>query len=78
MTENRRSSYADRIEAAMEEDGVRAEVDVRHVEAYMRAGHPTLDGLSALEFRDEVRLAVLCIEAAGWLASEDLARSYGL
>jgi len=26
----------------------------------------------------ELRLSVLCIEAAGWLASEDLAKSFGL
>lgn len=76
--ERRPSSYAARIEAMIEAEGVRVEFDVRHVEAYMRAGHPTLDGLSTLEFRDEVRLALMCIEATGRQNAEDLARSYGL
>jgi hypothetical protein len=90
-TTNRRSSYAARIEAelAAMRAASRCEVgrarmheipglDVRHVEAYMRAGHPTLDGLSASEFRAEVRFALLCVEAAGPRAAEDLARSYAL
>jgi hypothetical protein len=75
---SRGSAYAERIAAVMEEEGVRAEVSVRHVEAYMRVGHPTLDGLSALTFREEVRLAVLCVEAVALVKSEALARSYGL
>jgi hypothetical protein len=88
---NRRSYYAARIAAVLEEMRVAAlthvgrgrwhglaDLDVRHVEAYMRAGHPTLDGLSAPEFRGEVRLAVLCVEAAGPADAEALARSYAL
>jgi hypothetical protein len=91
MATNRRSAYADRIgaELAAERTDTRFEygrarmheipgLDVRHVEAYMRAGHPTLDGLSASEFRAEVRFALLCVEAAGPRAAEDLARSYAL
>jgi hypothetical protein len=50
----------------------------RHVEAWMRLEHPTLDALSAAQFQAEVRQAVDCISAAGEKDSESLALSMGL
>ena len=55
-----------------------ADVDPRHVEAWMRLEHPTLDGLSAAEFEREVDTAVLAISTAGPAESEALAASFGL
>lgn len=52
--------------------------DPRHVEAYMRVQHGTLDHLSADAFAAEVAMAVLCIEQGGTPQAESLARSYGL
>ena len=53
-------------------------VNPRHVEAWMRLEHPTLDGLSRSRFRDEVEVAIACIDRAGDDRSESLARSFGL
>lgn len=51
--------------------------DPRHIEAWMRLEHGTLDGLSYSKFAREVEIAAACCDAdpAG---SESLARSYGL
>lgn len=54
------------------------EVDPRHVEAWMRLEHPTLDGLSAAEFEREIDLAVAAIATAGAADSEALAAWFGL
>lgn len=53
-------------------------VNPRHVEAWMRLEHSTLDGLSRQQFRSEVLMAIECIKAAGEAESEALAQSYGL
>ena len=52
--------------------------DPRHVEAYMRLEHPTLDGLSTRQFADEVRIGVACIQEAGVDTAERCAQSFGL
>lgn len=52
--------------------------DPRHVEAYMRSEHGTLDRLSSSQFATEVTMAVMCIEDGGTEAAESLARSFGL
>jgi len=52
--------------------------DPRHVEAYMRIGHATLDDLSPALFRREVLIAVECIEMEGKETAESLAKSFGL
>jgi DNA-binding transcriptional LysR family regulator len=54
------------------------EANPRHVEAWMRIAHGTLDHLSAELFRHEVILAVDCIAEAGEEQSEKLAQSFGL
>ena len=54
------------------------EYDVRHVEAYIRLAHPTLDGLSYQELREDIRVALMCIKKDGTIVAERLAQSYGL
>jgi hypothetical protein len=51
--------------------------DPRHIEAYMRLEHPTLDGLSRSEFGHEAYLAACCVDADPE-AAEELAQSYAL
>jgi hypothetical protein len=52
--------------------------DPRHVEAWMRCEHPTLDGLSRSQFTAEVETALQCIDAGPLNDSERLAQSFGL
>jgi hypothetical protein len=52
-------------------------VDPRHVEAWMRLEHGTLDQLSTAQFISEVIMAERCI-LADPSQSERLAKSYGL
>jgi hypothetical protein len=54
------------------------DVDPRHVEAWMRLEHPTLDGLSAAELERAIQEALECVRAAGATESEALAASFGL
>lgn len=51
--------------------------DPRHVEAYMRCQHPTLDHLTREAFAAEVTMAVLCIEEGGPEMAELVAKSQG-
>lgn len=44
----------------------------------MRVAHPTLDGLSAAEFRRDVHMAAACVRDADPGVSEALAASCGL
>lgn len=53
-------------------------VDPRHVEAWMRLEHLTLDALDPNRFSDEVEIAIACIDADGIEKSESLAQSLGL
>ena len=68
--------YRKMIEQVLAQLGETA--DPRHVEAYIRVEHPTLDHLSAERFRSEVRIALSCIEMEGEAGAETLARSFGL
>ena len=52
--------------------------DPRHIEAYMRLEHPTLDGLSRSQFNQEVSVGIDCIEQGGISAAESCAQSFGL
>lgn len=56
----------------------RADVDPRHVEAWMRVEHTTLDGLSFAAFHAETIVAADATAEAGPDASEALAASFGL
>ena len=51
--------------------------DPRHVEAWMRVEHSTLDWMDRRRFNAEITIAVECIQAAGVAESETLARSLG-
>jgi hypothetical protein len=55
-----------------------SDVDPRHIEAWMRLEHSTLDGLSAAEFEREIEEAAALVRAAGPIESEALAASLGL
>lgn len=50
----------------------------RHVEAWLRVAHPTLDALSLEEFDGEILLAAATIREAGSEMAERLAASFGL
>ena len=52
--------------------------DPRHIEAYMRLEHPTLDGLSRAAFHREVLIALDCLQATTKQDAEALAQSFGL
>ncbi len=52
--------------------------DPRHIEAFMRSEHPTLDGLSPSRFRAEVKMAMACVDEGGLELAERVARSFGL
>ena len=54
------------------------DVDPRHVEAWMRLEHPTLDGLSQVEFTRAMYAALAATIDAGPEESERLAASFGL
>lgn len=53
-------------------------VDPRHIEAWMRIEHPTLDGLSRQAFITAMHAALAAVIEAGPEASEELAASFGL
>jgi len=65
------SYYAEQIQALTSNDP-------RHVEAWMRLEHGTLDHLTASRFESEVCIANACIAEAGVEQSEALAVSHGL
>ena len=52
--------------------------DPRHIEAYIRLAHSTLDGLSREQFRKEVEIGKACYHAAGHADAERCAKSFGL
>jgi hypothetical protein len=75
-------TYKDRIGIVLDREiaggRLACRYDPRHIEAWMREGHPTLDGLSAKQFDNEVLIAIKCIKSAGPKMSEALAQSYAL
>lgn len=60
------------------ESGLSGKCDPRHIEAWMRVEHSTLDHLTRGEFLKEIRFAAECINECGVEESEGLAQSYGL
>lgn len=52
--------------------------DPRHIEAWLRTEHPTLDHLSKVAFRHAVFAAIETTHLATKAQSEALAQSYGL
>lgn len=53
-------------------------IDPRHVEAFMRLEHGTLDALSEKQFKNEVSICIQCVEQGGIDNAESLAQSYNL
>ena len=51
--------------------------DPRHIEAYMRIEHSTLDALTPARFRGEVRFACACVDEGGIEMAEQIAKSFG-
>lgn len=73
----RESPYAARIRAVLAD--YERTTDPRHVEAFMRLGHGTLDHLPAFHFGLEVIMCANMVDNwAGAEQSEKLAVSYGL
>ncbi len=52
--------------------------DPRHIEAFMRLQHDTLDHLSREQMAAEVNICVACVDEDGKDEAELLAQSYGL
>lgn len=65
--------YQDRIKQM-----VPTHYNPRHIEAFIRCEHGTLDKLSPAQFRREVFLAFLCIEEGGDEMAERVAKSLGM
>lgn len=74
---NHKSPYYERIKGYLSLLN-REQVDPRHVEAYMRLEHPTLDGLSVGAFKKEVKFSIQCIDASTPEENEAAAQSFGL
>ena len=70
--------YDQMIREVMAKRGDVGRYDARHVEAFMRVEHSTLDGLSKQQFASEVVIACKCIEEVGANRSEAIAKSFGL
>lgn len=69
------TAYAARIAALLNpSEGI----DPRHVEAYMRVEHSTLDRLSPRQFAAEVVLARECVREGGIDMAERVACSFGI
>lgn len=52
--------------------------DPRHIEAYIRLEHSTLDGLSPAKFKKEIIIGIECIKSDGIENAESCAKSFGL
>ncbi len=72
------SHYQQTIRETMARLGRVGAADPRHIEAYMRLEHSTLDGLSPRQFDDEVEIGIACVEADGTANAESLAQSFAL
>jgi hypothetical protein len=72
-----KSPYYERIKQDLARRG-RTDLDPRHIEAYMRLEHSTLDGLNEIRFRKEITVSILCINLDGLKNAESCAKSFGL
>lgn len=70
--------YQQMIKERLAKMGHIGKYDPRHIEAYMRLEHPTLDGLSSRQFDDEIRLSVQCVNIDGTENAEKCACYFGL
>jgi hypothetical protein len=72
------SAYQRYIREDLKALGLGDRIDPRHIEAFMRLEHSTLDGLSPAQFRAEVKLSADCVIIGGRAGAEECARSFGL
>lgn len=72
------SIYTVSIKNRLAEIGQIAVYDARHIEAYMRLNHSTLDHLSKKQFNNAIDLAIADINVDGRKMAEQLAISYNL
>jgi hypothetical protein len=72
-----KSPYFDSIREEIVRQG-KIGIDPRHVEAFMRLEHSTLDGLHKSQFKSEVSISIQCIEQGGVTNAENCAKSFGL
>lgn len=72
------SYYETTIRETLARIGRVGAADPRHIEAWLRLEHGTLNGLSPCQFTKEVGIALDCIAAGPVADSETLARSFGL
>lgn len=70
-------SYQNKVREELASQG-RIGIDPRHIEAYMRLEHSTLDGLSRSQFSAEVSIGIACVDADGEENAERCAQSFGL
>ena len=70
--------YQQMIREILAKQGHVGKYDPRHIEAFMRLEHGTLDALSPAKFRAEVAICAECVDEGGTLGAEDLAKSFGL
>lgn len=70
--------YQRLIKEEMARQGFVGQYDPRHIEAYMRLEHGTLDSLNPRQFAQEVTIGMECIKADGTQNAEACARSFGL
>jgi hypothetical protein len=73
----RKSGYADVIRETAARLGYIG-TDPRHIEAYMRLEHSTLDGLAKWQFDAEVRMSCECLAICSKEEAEACAQSFGL
>ena len=70
--------YKQMIRERLAKMGYIGKYDPRHIEAYMRLEHSTLDGLSSRQFDSEIKIGIECINADGLENAEKCAQSLGL
>jgi len=70
--------YGKMIRESLAKQGMLAQFDPRHIEAFMRTEHPTLDGLSSQQFDAEVAIGAECVRVGGHEMAERVAKSFGL
>lgn len=70
--------YQEKIREEVARQGLVGGYDPRHIEAYMRLEHSTLDSLTPKQFKDEVAVGMACVDADGIDNAEACARSFGL
>ena len=72
------SIYQKSIKENLKAMGLEKNYDPRHIEAYIRIEHDTLNGLSPAVWKREINIATECINVGGVEHAEGLAQSFGL